>query len=249
MTLTIERFFLICCRSPFKTASAVLQTMGLLNEQLEQKVQERTSELLKANQEMESLSQYLGKIRASANRMTALIQAVLNYSRILKTENLVEQVDLNETLTGVLSDFEIVISEKNATIKADKLPLIKSNGLQMHQLFSNIISNSLKFSVETLEISISCTHLSSEESNARVGEEKEFIVLKFADNGIGFNPAFTEKIFIPFQRLHAVEEFHGTGIGLSIVKKIVDQNGAAISVESKEGEGTMFSIFLPNHRE
>jgi signal transduction histidine kinase len=156
-------------------------------------------------------------------------------------------VNLNEIIDNIKSDFELTIQEKQATILHTDLPLICGNKFQMHQLFHNLISNSLKFSKEKPEIIISGRVVEKNLSNKEPGysSEQEFAELTIRDNGIGFEQKFAEKIFNVFQRLHTKNEYPGTGIGLALCKKIVDNHHGSISVESKPGEGTTFRVSLP----
>ena len=193
----------------------------------------------------ELLDKYFHRIDSSAQRMSELIQSVLAYSRLSKIGEGFTETDLNKILTDVKIDFELLLKEKGATIKSSKLPTIKANSLQMSQLFSNLISNSLKFSKEKPKISISSTIVAGKDVNKLANPDEMFVHLIFKDNGIGFPDEFKEKIFLLFQRLHGKEEYSGTGIGLSIVKKIIDQHKGFISAESKEGEGAVFNIWLP----
>ncbi|MFD2519997.1 ATP-binding protein [Emticicia soli] len=199
----------------------------------------------KSGLDSENSKKYFEKINSSAQRMSDLIQSVLTYSRLSKTGEDFVETDLNKILEEVKTDFELLIKEKNATIKSNKLPIIKANALQINQLFSNLISNSLKFSTESPHISISSKIVKGKEINAQANPEQKFAYLIFQDNGIGFPDEFKEKIFNLFQRLHGKSEYSGTGIGLSIVKKIVEQHRGYISAESKAGEGATFNIWLP----
>ncbi|MBA4853004.1 ATP-binding protein [Emticicia sp. BO119] len=188
---------------------------------------------------------YFEKINSSAQRMSDLIQSVLTYSRLSKTGEDFTETDLNKILAEVQTDFELLIKEKNATIRSNRLPVIKANALQINQLFSNLISNSLKFSTEKPRINISSKIEKGKQVNNLANPEQSFVHLIFEDNGIGFPEEFKEKIFNLFQRLHGKSEYSGTGIGLSIVKKIVEQHKGYISAESKTGEGAIFNIWLP----
>ena len=175
---------------------------------------------------------YINKIHTSAGRMMQLIKDVLVYSR-LSVEQQFEDVNLNNIMETVLADYELLIKEKDAVINKTILPVIKGIPLQMEQLFSNLISNSLKYSSETPVIEIS--HLI----------ENNTITLIFKDNGIGFDTEYSEQIFKLFQRLHGKGEYAGTGIGLSICKKIAEQHGGTIQAESSPGNGATFKIILP----
>lgn len=199
----------------------------------------------KSGFDSESTRKYFEKINSSAQRMSDLIQSVLTYSRLSKTGEDFTETDLNKILTEVQTDFELLIKEKNATIKTSKLPIIKANALQINQLFSNLISNSLKFSTEKPKITISSKIEKGKQISLLANPNQSYVHLVFKDNGIGFPDEFKDKIFNLFQRLHGKSEYSGTGIGLSIVKKIVEQHKGFISAESKDGEGAIFNIWLP----
>lgn len=190
---------------------------------------------------------YFHKIYTSAQRMGELIQSVLSYSRLSKNGEASQQVDLNKVMDDIGVDFELAIQEKQAVLLAENLPVVGANLLQMNQLFSNLISNSLKFSAAAPEIRISGSRQTGREIPLAPSEmaERSYHYICVRDNGIGFEPEFSEKIFALFQRLHRRNEYAGTGIGLSIVKKIVEQHEGFISAESRPGEGATFHIWLP----
>ncbi len=179
---------------------------------------------------------YLQKINSSANRMVKLIDAILVYSNISSEKKLMEQVDLNKVLRGVLHDLEIAIGKRSAIISTDILPTIEAVPFQMRQLFQNLISNALKYTRPEIqpEISISSLQLGN-------GQVK----ITFHDNGIGFDNMYAEKIFQVFQRLETQDKYEGTGIGLAVCKKIVETHRGTINAESEEGQGSKFILILP----
>lgn len=190
--------------------------------------------------------QYMQKIIASSQRMSRLINDLLNYSR-LSGEGLFRPTDINTILDELMSDLEILIAEKNASIYIDKFPQMEVIPGQIRQLFQNILSNAMKFSKANVapEVSISVTRTDTLEVGGADAESGNFARISITDNGIGFNEIYKEKIFTMFQRLHSKEAFEGTGIGLAIVKKIVEKHNGIITVNSKEGEGTTFTLVLP----
>ncbi|MGE5401700.1 MAG: PAS domain S-box protein [Ignavibacteriales bacterium] len=170
----------------------------------------------------------------SSKRMHFLITGLLEYSRIYSDKEMFGYVDMNEIVSGVLKDLSYSIHETKAEIKIEDLPKVKANPAQMKQLLQNLISNAIKFrgdvnpSVEVL------------------AEKKEkSIVFSVRDNGIGISPEDYERIFIIFKRLHTREEYPGTGIGLSICKRIVEHHGGRMWIESELGKGTSFNFTLP----
>lgn len=160
---------------------------------------------------------------------------MLAYSR-LSVDNQFVSTDLNKIIDNVLLDYELVISEKKAIINRDKLPVIKAIPLQMHQLFSNLISNSLKYNDGQPIITI---------SSKITGDSPAMVSIMLADNGIGFAQQYSDQIFTLFKRLHGKSEYSGTGIGLSICKKIAEQHHGTIEAYSTEGSGAVFTIQLP----
>jgi signal transduction histidine kinase len=193
---------------------------------------------------------YLSKIEASSSRMLTLIRDVLAYSQLRKDNQKVVAIDLNEALAAALDDFEHLIEETNAVIKSDILPKINGIAIQISQLFHNLMSNSLKFVTRGVrpEISIRVTSMNAEEvlPHTSLNRNKNFFKISFADNGIGFNQDYATQIFDIFQRLHAKSEFHGTGIGLPMCKKICQNHGGDIYAESTVGQGTVVHIILPS---
>lgn len=190
---------------------------------------------------------YFSKIDSSAERMSQLINAVLTYSRLSSAASEFEMTDLNAIMNQVLIDFELIIHEKDARIEHDNLPAIKAIPLQMSQLFSNLIGNSLKYSIEKPVIHITAKEVRAIDIPQYKGDNlsQKFVELRFSDNGIGFEKQYSEQIFKLFQRLHGKTEYSGTGIGLSICKKIVDQHGGYIGAESVPGQGATFIVHLP----
>ncbi len=195
------------------------------------------------------IKNYLNKIEGSSLRMSTLIQDLLNYSRLLQHEKLFVQTDLNETLKNILSDYDLLIHEKNATIKFDELSVISAMPLQMNQLFYNLIGNALKFSKEGVlpEITINSHILSKKEiaKHQSLDQSVSYCEIIFKDNGIGFDQIYSDRIFTIFQRLHSKDAYVGTGIGLALSKKIVETHHGEIYGNSIENEGAEFHIILP----
>lgn len=179
--------------------------------------------------------EYLGFISEGAARMQQLIDGLLSYSRINTKPNLFETIDCNELVLSVLHDLEPTVKEADAEIIVNELPVINGDKVQMRQVFQNLIQNSLKFRSPggKTVIEVSCE---------RTGRMWRFSV---KDNGIGIAKEYLERIFVIFQRLHTREEYPGTGIGLSIVKKIVERHGGEVFVDSEPGKGSVFSFTIP----
>lgn len=205
------------------------------------------SSMLQNNLGKESAEVYLDKIKSSAQRMTELIRAVLNYSKLSSAVVTKEKVDLNVLVENIQTDFELLIEEKNATIIYSELPVIKGVPLQLSQLFSNLIGNSLKFTDKNPEIRITWRFISEQEilkyPNLLTG--LKYIELIFTDNGIGFEKQYASQIFNMFQRLHDKQTYSGTGIGLALCKRIVENHHGFIHAVGNPGEGARFYIYLP----
>ncbi|HZY82230.1 MAG TPA: ATP-binding protein [Cyclobacteriaceae bacterium] len=196
-----------------------------------------------ANKE-EAVKKYLAKIQTSAQRMSELINSILVYARLPQSTEDFELTDLNATLENVKNDFELIITDRHAVIDSDKLPVIKATPLGMHQLFSNLISNALKFNDKNPVIKIEST-LVDAPGFADKGVTSKFHKLTFTDNGIGFKREYRDQIFKLFQRLNTRSKYEGTGVGLSIVAKIVSRHRGYISADSVVGEGSTFTVWLP----
>ncbi|HYG15223.1 MAG TPA: PAS domain S-box protein [Bacteroidia bacterium] len=187
---------------------------------------------------------YFGRITDATERMQALINDLLEYSRSNNSTAVVEEVDLNQVVREVCENQQEMLEEKEATVNIGKLPVISGIPLQMSQLFSNIIGNSIKYSRKDtpLVIDISYEKTDGQEINDK---GKTYNHITISDNGIGFEQQYSNKIFELFQRLHNREEYSGTGIGLAICKKIVQNHGGAITGVGNPGKGATFNIYLP----
>ena len=203
----------------------------------------------------ENCLMYLDKISGSASRLSALIDDLLNFSRITRQGTLFAEIDLNEVLEKVKNDFELLISRKKAVIKlihCKHLPTIEGVPLQINQLFNNLINNSLKFSSKHRppNITISCRKLEELETASYSDQYKNIphyeIVIK--DNGIGFEAEYAEQIFMIFQRLHDQYTFAGSGIGLALCRKIVVNHHGKIHAEGMKGKGSSFHVILPERQ-
>lgn len=205
--------------------------------------------MVKASRKLaEDEKTYLGKIKASADRMSGLIKDVLNYSILTRSAESFISTDLNAIAKHVLTDFELLITQKKAVFKIGNLPVIDAIHLQMNQLFNNLIGNSLKFTSPDV-IPVICINASIADENEvkkyALLENKTYMKLTFSDNGIGFSQEYSEKIFEIFQRLNRNDEYPGTGVGLALCKKIITNHKGIISAESVPGKGAMFHIILP----
>lgn len=182
--------------------------------------------------------EYLALAFKGAKDMIELIHDLLTYSRLTTKSLPFEMTDLNTVMEKVLKSFAMLIEETHAQISCDKLPSVEAEPIQMYQLFDNLIGNGLKYkSGETPQIHISvCEN----------GANWQFCV---KDNGIGISPEFFDRIFMMFQRLHEKTSYPGTGIGLALCRKIVENHSGRIWVESEFGKGSAFFFTLPAQRD
>ena len=235
---------------------------------LEDKVKERTKELEQSNKELQQfayvashdlreplrmISSFLQLLERryneqldddanefiefavdGAKRLDSMIKDLLEYSRVANKKRKFNDVDLNEVLERTNLNLKLAIDDSNAEIIANKLPTLSGDEQLLVQLFQNLISNSIKYrSKENPIIQISFNN------------EMNQLIFSFKDNGIGISTKHLERIFTIFQRLHTREEYEGTGIGLAIAQKIVQQHGGQIWAESEPGEGTIIHFTIP----
>jgi len=191
---------------------------------------------------------YFKRMQGGASRMQKLIRDILAYSRTTTSEKVFELTDLNELVNHAKVELEVLIAEKKAVINSDRLPHTKVIPFQAQQLFFNLINNALKFSKPdaTPRLDIRCEIVEGPAFHqAYPPPAEKYLHLSFKDNGIGFEPEYSRKIFEVFQRLHGRTEYGGTGIGLAICKKIVENHHGMISAEGVPGQGATFHVYLP----
>jgi light-regulated signal transduction histidine kinase (bacteriophytochrome) len=182
--------------------------------------------------------QYIHFAVDGAKRMRQIILDLLDFSRVGRTEDDMEEVNFNKLMDEMLALFRRRIEDVNASISFEDLPTIQTYKTPMRQVFQNLIDNSLKYQAAGVPsvINISCK------------ETKTHYQFAIRDNGIGIDSAYFDKIFIIFQRLHNKDEYSGTGMGLAITKKIIENLGGKIWVESEEGKGSTFYFTLSKKR-
>jgi len=192
--------------------------------------------------------EYFQKMQEAGSRMQALIEDLLVYSHTNFTEREFEDTSLSKIVEEVIIDLEENITEKKAIIDYKQLDEAYINPFQFRQLIQNLIVNALKFSKAgtpphiTIKSRIAA---GSHFKNENLLPDKNYCHISFTDNGIGFDPQYKEQIFEVFQRLHSREEYYGTGMGLAIVKKIVEKHNGIITAEGKPGQGATFNIYIP----
>ena len=191
---------------------------------------------------------YLDRMIASAASMRLLIDNLLDFSRLSKADQPYTEVNLGFVLREIKTELDLVIEETSTTITSGTLPVIEAVHSQMKQLFSNILGNAIKFRKPDTPSVITVTSAPLTETEAvhlYLPSHREYHKLQITDNGIGFESEYAEKIFQIFQRLHAKSDYPGSGIGLAICKKIVDNHHGLIYAENIPGTGAQFTIILP----
>jgi signal transduction histidine kinase len=192
--------------------------------------------------------QHVLRIQSATLRMQALITDLLTYSQVSKRPDSFETLSLQELVHEVLNDLEVSVQTARATVCFEGLPQVNGNAMQLRQLFQNLLSNALKFTHadRPCEITITSEKLPVEAVPVHGASQHKFYYrIDITDNGIGFEQQYADKVFKIFQRLHSRDEYEGTGIGLAIVQKVVENHHGFIRAESEPGKGTTFSVYLP----
>jgi two-component system, chemotaxis family, sensor kinase Cph1 len=185
------------------------------------------------------------RLQASSRRLRVLIDDLARYSRLGQHASPLAPCALDTVLREVVADLELPIAEIGATISSEALPVIMCDPSQMHQVLQNIVSNALKYRhpdrPPVIEVSATTRPGGGSQGLPRL----PVMELKIADNGIGFDRRYRERIFEPFQRLNSTDDYEGSGIGLAICRKIIERHGGAVTAASSRGEGSVFTITLP----
>ena len=179
---------------------------------------------------------FVEKIVSASNRMFSMIEGVLNYSKVTNIQEAYTAVDLAELVGQIITDLEVVIQQKEARIEIQGLPVVYGAPMLLYQLFYNLINNSLKFARKGVPVRVLTT------AYTHSGR----LEIEVRDNGIGFPQVYAKKIFSTFTRLHPKDQYEGTGLGLSLCKKIAERHGWAIEASSTVGEGSVFRIVIPS---
>ncbi|HEX7071547.1 MAG TPA: ATP-binding protein, partial [Rhodothermales bacterium] len=187
---------------------------------------------------------YIDRMQHGAERMSQLIHDLLSFSRITTRGAAFREVDLNDTLRGVLSDLEMKVKEVDAIVEVEELPHLQADPTQMRQLFQNLVSNALKFQPPERQPRIRI-HGSLVSQDGEHANGTALCRISVTDNGIGFDEKYLDKVFSPFQRLHAQSEYPGTGMGLAICRRIVERHHGTITAHSSPGAGATFIVELP----
>jgi len=184
----------------------------------------------------ERADKYIHYAVDGAVRMQALIQDLLDFSRVSTRGGAFAAVSCNQLLAQALDNLQAAIRRTGAVITADPLPVVMGDGIQIVQLFQNLIANAIKFCADPSPL-----------IHVGVGATATHWLISIRDNGIGIDAKYADKIFVIFQRLHTREEYQGTGIGLAVCKRIVERHGGEIWFESTAGQGTTFYCTFPKH--
>ncbi|MEO6490611.1 MAG: ATP-binding protein, partial [Ferruginibacter sp.] len=194
----------------------------------------------------ENIKDYFERIISASNRMQKLINDVLNYSRADIVESVFVQSDLNLVVSDVIINLSELVEKSHAKIHYSNLPKLKIVPYQFHQLFFNLFSNAIKYSNPEIPMEIFVTAgIESIKRDDTSSLDSKCWHIEIKDNGIGFDNAYSEKIFELFQRLHSKDEYEGTGIGLALCKKIVQNHGGEIKACGTPGIGSVFHVYLP----
>lgn len=193
---------------------------------------------------------YLQRISSAGARMSLLIKDLLAYSRITTHQQVFGPVSLDAIVADVLTTLDWAISQKAAQIKVHPLPVVKGDTSQLGQLFQNLLSNALKFSqldqVPRVDIRSGLRYRAELPSGIKPTSPAQlFHEIRVRDEGIGFEPQYTDRIFQVFQRLHGKNEYAGTGVGLAICQRVAENHGGGITATSQPGEGATFWVYLP----
>lgn len=198
----------------------------------------------RANASLDDKGQdYLARMLDAAERMQILISSLLSYSRITNQAKPFDRVNLNDVVSGVISDLETRIEAVNGKVEVAPLPELDVDSLQMRQLFQNLIGNALKFKRPDVAPIV---HISA---HMVAGQRPLMWEIQVSDNGIGFDEKYATRVFEVFERLHSRADYEGTGIGLAVCRKIAERHAGAISVRSKPGVGSTFTITLPEKQQ
>lgn len=213
------------------------------------KIQMFSKRIVENEKNLSEMGQHdLERIQFLISNMSQLITDLINYSRVNFVEKQYKKTDINVLLKKTISDLKDTIVEKKAVISFGSFPSLKVIPYQIQQLLTNLLSNSIKYSKTDVipEIKVD-SQLASDQEIIELGGNTEINYLKInvIDNGIGFNKEYALRIFDPFYRLHNKKEHSGSGLGLALVKKIVDNHKGFIKASSEVNQGTIISIYIP----
>jgi signal transduction histidine kinase len=206
--------------------------------------------LMKENMDEET-EKYFKKIISSSKRMQMLINDLLSFSRQSVSSSDFQRTDLNSLAREAITELEIEVEKSNAKIHLDELPVVWVIPSLMKQLFHNLVSNAIKFRAKGIEpiIHIESKKIYESDHSSLVSlNGNKYYKVSISDNGIGFDPKYSDEIFMVFKRLNSYHEYEGTGVGLSICKKIIEKHNGSIAAQSEPGKGSTFSFVLPENQ-
>jgi PAS domain S-box-containing protein len=232
----LSQFAYIASHDLQEPARKINTFIGMISKSLDGRVDDKTKS-------------YMRKIQISAERMLTLIRDVLSISQLSTKRFQPEKVDLNTVLDEIWSEFELLVEQRKAIHVGDRLPVIHAIPVQMSQLFGNLVSNALKFAKPEVPLRLSIavekiTH-SDVDPPLNHSDARAHYKISLTDNGIGFSQANALQIFDIFQRLHSSADYEGTGIGLAMCRKIVENHGGRMYAEAEPGAGATFTVILP----
>jgi signal transduction histidine kinase len=217
------------------------------------KIQMFSDKIMVKKQHDEESERYFSRIISASRRMQSLINNLLDFSRHSVNIADFKKTDLGQLIRDTVHEMEVDIEKNQGTVKVSKMPVIAAVPGLMHQLFQNLLSNAIKFRQKNTPpvIEITSEKMSQEELTNFLpeGSGVPFHKITVKDNGIGFDSKHNNEIFKVFKRLHSYHEYEGTGVGLSICKKIIEKHGGFIRAESLPGQGSCFIIGLPEKQE
>jgi PAS domain S-box-containing protein len=191
----------------------------------------------------DSAKKFIDRIHVASDRMFNMIEGVLAYSKINADQQKPTVVDLNEVLKNIETDLEVSLQKTGGEIYYDNLPVLEGAQVLLYQLFYNLINNSIKFAKDDVPIKVKLS------SKIIKQQDNDFAVITVEDNGIGFNENQAERIFETFTRLNSKDSYEGTGLGLSLCKKIVERHAGTITASGSPYNGAVFTIVLPLKQE
>jgi len=214
------------------------------------KIQVFGDKILKKNNFDPETEKYFGKIISSSQRMQVLINNLLEFSRHTVSSNDFKRISLNELVKNALTELEVEVEKSKAQINFTDLPVVSAVPGLMQQLFYNLLSNAIKFRRPAVDLVIDIKAEKIKDADLSIFRKysfgnKDFYKITVQDNGIGFDEKYADDIFRVFKRLHSYQQFEGTGVGLSICKKIVEKHHGFIKAESEIDKGSRFIIGLP----
>lgn len=221
----LQHFAYVAAHDLQEPLRTVVSYLGLLEKRLDKNIDEKSKK-------------YIANAISGSERMRSLIRGLLDVARVTTKAGALAPVAVGDIIKQIQSDLRVYLLEKKATIVFGHLPTINADQTQLNQVFQNLIQNAIKFQADRAPV--------VEITGEKIGDGADsFYEFRVKDNGIGIDMEYAERIFALFQRLHTSTEYAGTGIGLSICKKIIERHGGKIRVESIKGEGSTFIFTIP----